>query len=215
MIIPASGEPIPLIRGYTAATLPDDQFQVLFAQMLPLVFSDEIYLHVPDILSQGEKDNLRRLTERLGALYRLHIGIYDEHGAIVGTSFGCQAERGRYNMVNTGILPNHQNRGIYTALLPHILATVREEGFQEVYSSHLMTNNQVIIPKLKAGFVISGFSVSDRFGTLVELAYFFNERRREAMDFRTGFRFPGPQLAKHLDLGPHFQFREDESTEAG
>lgn len=213
MIIPASGEPAPLIKGYTAVALPDDQFDDLSPEIRSQVFNDEVGLRLRDILSQEEKDNLRRLAEPLMALYRLNIGVYDEHGALVGTSFGVQAERDRYYMINTGILPAHQNRGIYTALLPHLLETLKAEGFQEVYSSHLATNNQVLIPKLKAGFIITGFRITDRFGVLVELSYFFNARRREAMDFRTGFRTPGPELAPHLDLGPYLQFRAPDADE--
>lgn len=213
MTIPASGEHIPLIKGYTAAALSNEQFDAQFAEIRPQIFTNEIGLRLQDFLSQEEKDNLRRLAERLDALYRLNIGIYDEDGAIVGTSFGRQAERGRYYMINTGILPDHQNKGIYTALLPQLLETIQAEGFQEVYSSHLTTNNQVIIPKLRAGFIISGFYISDIFGTMVELSYFFNARRREAMDFRVGYRSPGPELARHLTLGPHLQSRETHSSE--
>ena len=209
MIIPASGEHVPLITGYTATALPNDQFDALFAKMRPQIFSGQVNLRLEEILSQEEKDNVRRLTERLGALYRLNIGIYDAYGTVVGTSFGRQAERGRYYMINTGIFLEHQNKGIYTALLPHILETVKAEGFQEVYSGHSATNNQIIIPKLKRGFVISGFYISDMFGVMVELSYFFNSRRQEAMNFRIGYRSPGSDLARHLDLGPYLRLREE------
>ena len=59
-----------------------------------------------------------------------------------------------------------------------------------------MTNNAVIIPKLKAGFVISGFEVSDRFGTLVQLSYYFNPLRRKMMDVRVGQRKPDEEIRK-------------------
>lgn len=73
-------------------------------------------------------------------------------------------------MTNTGILEEHRRRGLYTALLPVVLNQLRQKGFQIVFSRHTLTNNAVIIPKLKAGFVISGFEVDDRFGTLVQLS---------------------------------------------
>lgn len=91
-------------------------------------------------------------------------------------------------MTSTGILKVHRRRGLYTALIPIILAHIKNEGFQVVFSRHNLTNNAVIIPKLRAGFVISGFEVDDRFGTLVQLSHYFNPLRRKVMDVRVGQR---------------------------
>lgn len=101
-------------------------------------------------------------------------------------------------MVNTGILEAHRRRGLYTTLLPIILETLQKEGFQIVFSRHTLTNNAVIIPKLKAGFIISGFEVDDRFGTLLQLSYFFNPLRRKVMDVRVGQRTPDKEVKKLL-----------------
>ena len=91
----------------------------------------------------------------------------------VGWHLGQQTLAGIFEMARTGILPQHQNRGLYTALLPTILEQLKHDGFQIVSSRHNLTNNAVIVPKLKAGFVISGFEVDDRFGTLVQLFVLF------------------------------------------
>ena len=69
-----------------------------------------------------------------------------------------------------------------------------------ISSKHSATNNRVIIPKLKAGFVISGLEISDRYGTLVRLEYFTNPKRRELMDFRSGQALPDLGLRELLGL---------------
>ena len=70
------------------------------------------------------------------------------------------------------MLPGHRRKGIYTALMHRVIETVVEKGFQKIYSRHSVTNNDVIVPKLKAGFVISSMEISDVFGVLVHLVYF-------------------------------------------
>lgn len=44
---------------------------------------------------------------------------------------------------------------------------IKELGFQVIYSRHVTTNSAIIIPKLKAGFVISAMELSDKFGVSV------------------------------------------------
>jgi GNAT superfamily N-acetyltransferase len=118
----------------------------------------------------------------------------------VGWSFGVQASGDTFSMINTGILPDHQGRGVYTALLRRILEILKAEGFQVLVSRHVVTNNRVLVPKLKAGFVITHFELSDTFGLLVHLSYFFNPRRRKLLDFRAGQLAPDDELKGFLEL---------------
>ncbi len=89
-------------------------------------------------------------------------------------------------MVNTGVLTDHQGKGVYTRMLPVLMDRVRREGFQIMFSRHRAASNRVIVPKLEAGFVISGFETSDVFGLLVQFSYYPNPDRRRAMDVWTG-----------------------------
>jgi hypothetical protein len=59
-------------------------------------------------------------------------------------------------------------------------------GFQRIYSKHKMSNNQILIPKLKFGFMITGFEVNDVFGNLVVLSYYTNPTRRALLEVRMG-----------------------------
>jgi hypothetical protein len=81
-----------------------------------------------------------------------------------------------------------------------VLERVKAQGFQIVLSRHTTTNNSVIIPKLKAGFVITALEVSDRFGTLVHLSYFFNETRKRIMEFRSGDLKPDQKIKDALGI---------------
>ena len=157
-----------LFGNYTLRVLDNAEFDQLFRQYRPLVFQTMLNFDVQQALSIEEQTATARLRERLGTPFRLNIGLY-HHQEFIGWSFGIQESAEKYYMVNTGILPQHQGKGIYSALLPRILEALQREGFQIVYSRHVATNNQVLVPKLKAGVVITGLEVSDVFGVLVHL----------------------------------------------
>ena len=178
-------EPTALIGDYSTVILDDEEFVPLFRQYRPQVFADTLEVFPDLLLSEGEKSAVQNLSRRMGTPYRLNLGIYRD-GQFVGWSFGVQASGDTFSMMNTGILPDHQGRGVYTALLRRILEILKAEGFQVLVSRHVVTNNRVLVPKLKAGFVITHFELSDTFGLLVHLSYFFNPRRRKLLDFRAG-----------------------------
>ena len=81
-----------------------------------------------------------------------------------------------------------------------VINRVKNYGYQKILSRHVITNNSIIIPKLKAGFIISALELSDRFGTLVHLSYFFNETRQEVMKFRAGDLKPDEKLKEVLGI---------------
>ena len=176
-----------LISGYRYEVMDDDTFDPLFAEYRPLVFANTATFNPRAHYSEEELGRLDTLSRNLDERYHVHFAIYNGD-TFVGWHTGRQADAGIFYMVNTGILQEHRGRGLYTALLPVVLEHLKHAGFQIVTSRHNMTNNAVIIPKLKAGFIISGFEVNDSFGTLVQLSYYFNPLRRKMMDVRVGQR---------------------------
>jgi len=74
------------------------------------------------------------------------------------------------------------------------------KGFQLIYSSHIATNNSIIIPKLKAGFVITGLEVEERFGTRIKHFYYTGQLRKKVVDFRVGFSRPDEELKAILNF---------------
>jgi ribosomal protein S18 acetylase RimI-like enzyme len=189
----------PLLGDYTVRVMDEDELFPLFRQQRERVYADTLSFYLRDLHSAEERAAVERLRANLSNLYSLNLGIYHQ-GEFVGWSFGEQDGPDRFYMVNTGLLPEHQGKGIYTRLLPKILHILREAGFQVVWSRHVATNNQVIVPKLKAGFVITGLEVTEMFGVLVHLSYRFNDLRRHAIDFRMGQARPNDELRKLLAL---------------
>lgn len=141
------------------------KFQEFFKKYSAIVFADSGYIHLENIYTDKDNENRDRLAENTGKPYRLRLYILKGNKKI-GWFFGAQENFESFYMTNTGILKQYRNRGIYKKLLPVILQILKEKGFQKVTSRHSVTNNNVIVPKLKAGFVISGFEVSDAFGCL-------------------------------------------------
>jgi len=186
-----------LFGNYTVKVLDNAEFLPLLQQYRPIVFQKTLDFHVQEALSTEEQSAIARLRERMGTPFRLNLGIFHNQ-EFIGWSFGVQESSARYFMVNTGILPQHQNKGIYSALLPRILDILKKEGFQIVYSRHGATNNQVLIPKLKAGFIITGLELSDVFGILVHLSYFFNPIRRKVLDVRVGQARPDAEVKRYM-----------------
>ena len=189
----------PLLDGYTIRILDDATFGPLFAELRPGVFGDRFEADVRALLDSDALAATRRLAGRMGTPYRLNVGVFHE-GVCVGWSTGVQKDAETFQMINTGFLPPHQGRGLYRALLPRVLSLVEAEGFQVVTSRHHPTNNAVLVPKLKAGFVITQFEVSDRFGLLVHLTYYFDERRRHLVNVRVGYERPDDAMRGTLKL---------------
>jgi GNAT superfamily N-acetyltransferase len=130
-----------LFGNYTLRVLDNAEFGPLFRQYRPSIFQTMLDFDVQQALSMEEHAATARLRERMGAPFRLNIGIY-HHQEFIGWSFGRQESAEKYYMVNTAIFPQHQGKGIYSALLPRILGALQHEGFQIVYSRHVATNNQ-------------------------------------------------------------------------
>jgi GNAT superfamily N-acetyltransferase len=186
-----------LFGNYTIKALDDAEFDPLFRQYRPIIFQTMLAFDVQQALSLEEQSATARLRERMGTPFRLNVGIYHNQ-EFIGWSSGRQESAEKYHMVSTAILPQHQGKGIYSALLPRILGVLQHEGFQVVYSRHVATNNQILVPKLKAGFVITGVELSDAFGVLVHLSYFFNPLRRKVLDVRAGQARPDTEVKRYM-----------------
>lgn len=191
---------IKLFDNYSIRITDDEkEFSSFFSENRPVLFSNNIDLKLSNILTEHEKSKIKELSTSYGSPYKLRIYILNGDEKI-GWFIGEQKDSQTFYMINTAIFSQHQNKGIYKSLLPKILDILKEKGFQKVYSRHSATNNQIIIPKLKQGFMITAFEISDIFGILIHLTYYFNESRRKAIEFRTGQLKPDRKLSEALSL---------------
>lgn len=189
----------PLIKDFELRALPEAVFQSLWDEHYPAVFGDKTRFDPRAVFSDAEKQNIDELRKLMGSPLCLRFGIYQGE-RFVGWHIGDQRSGEEFYMRNSGVLPELQGQGIYTALMKAVVGILKEVGFQVISSKHNATNNRVIIPKLKAGFVISGLEISDRFGTMVRLEFFTNPKRQAMMDFRCGQSLPAPEIRPFIGL---------------
>ena len=193
------GHVIPLVGDYVVREVSAEEFDSIFKELRPQIFGDIIEFPFWSIASDEACAAHERLKEPLRDRLRLCF-VVCQGDRVVGWTCGVQETSERYAMSNSGVLPEHRGRGIYSALLRMLLERLRGEGFQVVTSHHHPNNRAVLVPKLRAGFLITGMEISEIFGLLVNLSYFFDERRREAFEFRTGWRRPGEVVRDALRL---------------
>lgn len=147
--------------------------------------------------STEEQLKLELLQLKCENRFTLRIFVY-ENNQIIGWCHGFQIENDTFYMTNSAINEPFRNKGIYSQLLKQVIEILREKGFQKITSRHKSNNNQVIIPKLKAGFVISSFEISEIFGILIQLTYFFNTTTKKVFDFRIGVKDSENEISKML-----------------
>lgn len=186
--------------GYKFVDLTADEYQKKWNEWGPKIFDENsTSLDTRKILSDEEKAQIRELNKNTAPLLKIYIGIF-KGDEFCGWFSGDQYNFETFYMRNSAILPEHRRKGLYQALMFEVLRRTKELGFQVVLSRHTTTNNSIIIPKLKAGFIITALEVSDRFGTLVHLSYFFNDTRRKVMEFRSGDLKPNGVLKDALGI---------------
>jgi hypothetical protein len=189
-----------MTQNYTIRELTEEEFKPLFATHRHLAFEDTHSYEFRDILSSAELGHLKELGQAMGTPYKLYLGIFDKDDTFVGWSWGFQENAATYYMVNSAVLEKHRRKGLYSLLVRRSVEILSKKGFQLIYSRHCATNNAVIIPKLKAGFIISKMEIDDRFGILIHLHYYTNAMRRKIMDYRAGQSKPDGAIRKAFKL---------------
>ena len=180
--------------GYELKVMETSEFRPLWRQGIQDVFdTTTVWVDIEGALSEAEKAAQKDLHALLSGRYELNLGLF-YGGKLIGWSRGYQTSMSEFFMVNSAVYESHRRKGLYSFLLSEIIRRVSEKGFQTIRSSHASTNNAVIIPKLKRGFVIMGLEVHEEYGVLARLVYHFNPMRREAMDFHSGLKRPSKDL---------------------
>lgn len=180
---------------YIVKEMTKEDFLEYFEIHRKEVFSGDHSYGVWDLLSDTELEKLKDLRFDPESRFNLYLGIFKAQD-FVGWSWGYQEDSTSFYMCNSAILPIHRRKGLYTKLIETSLDILKEKGFQTITSRHTATNNAVIIPKLKAGFIFRRMELDDTFGVLVQLCYFTNITRRKIMDYRSGQMAPDDEIKK-------------------
>lgn len=173
--------------------LTSDEFWPLFRLHREQLFQDTLWFSHQLVRTPYEQEQVKTLLAGFENIWQLHLGLY-ENNEFIGWSSSFAKRPNELYMMNSAIFPEHRRKGYYTKLLQEVLKEAKLAGFQIVTSNHISTNNNVIIPKLKQNFKITGVDVMDEMGVTVKLTYYLNETRAKAMEFRSGLKKPDDEL---------------------
>lgn len=147
----------------------------------PLVFPANVNVDRWFKLPSDRRDAKHRLLTLQRATHQETIVFYDGEQAI-GYSSGRMTSASEFMMNDTGILPDYQGKGIYSAFLKQYVTFLHDCGYERIVSYHSPTNSAILIAKLKAGFNIAGMELREHGGASVKLVYFTHQDRFEAFE---------------------------------
>lgn len=179
--------------------LTSDEFYPLFRKHRSEIFADTLWYSSREVRTEHEQSQIPTLIKGLEDVWSLHLGLY-EGDQLIGWCSSFAKKANELYMMNSAVFPEHRRKGYYKKMMDEVLKEAKLAGFQVVTSSHVSTNNEVIMAKLKSNFKITGMEVSDEFGVLVNLTYFINETRAKAMEFRSGWSKPDAEMMKLFKL---------------
>lgn len=176
---------ITLWQQYLMVPISEADFRSLLAERSAQYFDASSVFDVQAGLTVRERERIDIRSSAFGEHDTRYWAIV--HGSdIVGWSQWQQTDTDTLTMRNTAIDPAHRRKGLYTALLPVVINHARVEGYQRIVSTHHASNNAVIIPKLKAGFIITGLNINEKYGAMITLTYYVYERRLRCAQERIG-----------------------------
>lgn len=170
-------------NGYRYEFISHDEFKPIFKEHVSVLFPDRIDLD--DVHSAEEIARRAELAAHKTTGLVICVVVYDGD-MLIGWSMGDQESGERFHMRNSAVYPQYRRKGVYTTMMKMVIDEAVKSGFQLISSRHHASNNAVIIPKLKAGFMIGGMEISDRYGTMVQLYYYPHPKRNEIYRYRTG-----------------------------
>lgn len=161
----------------------NEKFKTLRTRYFTRVFPRENESgHQRTLLTALErKMKIAELSEKTGYKpgHKEHF-LFLKKGEPVGWSTGETMDFMTYYMRNTGILPKHQNRGLYSIFLQTPTKYLEEIGYQRLSSQHSPDNRKMLITKVKAGFMVTEINLDERWGSLVRLTKFLKNDRAKA-----------------------------------
>jgi RimJ/RimL family protein N-acetyltransferase len=161
---------------------PEDLYSKQLSEWL---MNEYPFLRWKEHLQEECTNQIKVLTENLKSAHKLRVGLFVNQ-ELKGWAFGWQDSAESFYMGASAIAPDIRRQGYYSELVRYVLQRTKELGYQTVYSNHILTNNSVIIAKLKLGFTIKGIEMDAVHGTLLRLNYHHNGLMKAAARFRAG-----------------------------
>ena len=188
--------------GYSLRVMTDAEFDPLFRKHGKKIFNDDSLMYDrSDVLTKTEIAQYKKLRENFKSPSHIVIdlGLFFDN-KFVGWSWGYQETPLTFYMCNSAVLPAHRCKGLYNCLMKEMLNRTTKIGFDKIYSRHMITNNDILIAKLKQGFKITHFELSETFGTMVHLSFYKSKTKNEILDFRSGHKRPTKKIERIFNL---------------
>jgi RimJ/RimL family protein N-acetyltransferase len=174
--------PVELAPGITARPIENrDDLWDIISPLMDAVFTPFAELGAYEMPDE-RWEQIKPLREVFAQTHHEQFVFYNAQNEPVGWSYGEMLDTVTFFMTNTAVLPAYRRRGVYSAFLKQYLRYLGALGYERVTSKHQTNNAPVIIAKLKAGFVITGLDLDERWGAQVGLGYFFHDDRRRGYE---------------------------------
>ena len=170
--------PVKLANGYEIRTSDREEFYTFVMNHVEAVFGNE------------EKKYFRANEERRASwrpLYSLRDAAHEERflfidptGKIVGWNMSESEDWHTFYLRNTGLLPDHQECGVYSGFHEVLVRYCSEIGYERLTSHHKGTNRRILMLKLRADYFLAGMELTERWGAMFKLVKFLKPDRRES-----------------------------------
>ena len=191
-----------LPNGYSIKEVETAEFAKLWEKPGKRIFNDSgMFYDSKKVNNKKDLEYFKELRQQFNSSqhYRVNLALFYK-GKFAGWSWGFQETATVFYMSNSAILEKHRKKGLYNCLMKEMLNRVVAKGFPKIYSRHIMTNNDILIAKLKQGFKITSFELSESFGTMVHLSYFPSKIKNDILDFRSGLKRPNKKMKEIFSL---------------
>jgi len=175
------GFPMKLGKGYWCTSVSEELFNPFIMKNFNKVFPPNkrcIHFSYKDVTKKRQQAK-RELSKDYLTSHCDYILFYNKNNEPVGWMTGEADDGQTYYMRNTGILKSHQGNKIYRNFLMKFEEYIKDLGYERISGQHHGNNTQVLVPKLKAGFIITGFENHENHGTLIKLVKHLQKDRQD------------------------------------
>lgn len=149
-------------------------------------FPSEVFFDFWNPRDDAEKADKDRIAAALGGEKLEDFWVVRDGDRLVMMGSGHSVDARVYRMWHTNVHPDYRGKGLYSEYVRRMIAYTRELGFRVMTSEHAVSNNAVIIAKLKAGFRIYALEMNAGVGPSLWLRYFHDPIELAAYEYRCG-----------------------------
>lgn len=167
--------------------LDRDEFSGFFAKHAEaILLKNKLYYQMSTLLNSRERNKTMSIAARDHGTDHIYLGLFTGR-RFIGWTCGFRTTRDGFYISNSAIKARYRGRGLHSALLAHLLKTLKTQGYKTITCHQYTTQSKLIARKLEMGFHIVAFELNDTHGALIKMNYLINERTLNMTLRRIGF----------------------------